>query len=302
MAARFTHWQIFVVGNWLAFTGLFWALGAIFAYIDFKRPALLVPFRVQPSRWPTASDYCAAARLALFNSAVLFFLCWGLYLLLPAFNPAAFSDDLPGLGETVVQLVYSMAVAEFLFFCTHALLHTKYLYAHIHSVHHRFMTPFSITAIAAHPIEFVFGNFVMFVGPFFCNAHVLLWLPATFFGCLVTCLNHSGYQIPVLIGPNQFHDFHHSHVPGPEGFQNYGILGFLDSLCRTNSFFELRSWQAKVDRIYWTPNMPIDRFIAQRAAPPTPEPLGDGEQALFVLGAAAEAEKAAPVPLEDAAA
>ena len=79
LRSNFTDWQLFVVGNWLCFTSAFWLMGAIFAIIDYSRPANIVPFRMQPDTWPTWREYKRAAALSLLSSVIFFFLFWGLY-------------------------------------------------------------------------------------------------------------------------------------------------------------------------------------------------------------------------------
>lgn len=48
---------------------------------------------------------------------------------------------------------------DILFFLFHYLFHTKYLY-YFHRIHHRYIITYGITAIYAHPIDFIITNLV----------------------------------------------------------------------------------------------------------------------------------------------
>jgi sterol desaturase/sphingolipid hydroxylase (fatty acid hydroxylase superfamily) len=51
-----------------------------------------------------------------------------------------------------------MFVEDTFYYFGHKLLHTKYLYAKIHKIHHRYIKNVSIAAEYSHPIEFIFVN------------------------------------------------------------------------------------------------------------------------------------------------
>ena len=52
-----------------------------------------------------------------------------------------------------------------MFFWVHKLLHTKYLYGHIHKLHHQYRVPVSIASEYTHPFEFLLGNVLAMAAP-----------------------------------------------------------------------------------------------------------------------------------------
>ncbi|GJN05202.1 hypothetical protein PR202_ga22811 [Eleusine coracana subsp. coracana] len=122
------------------------------------------------------------------------------------------------LGVTVVvsQILFYFVLEDFIFYWGHRALHTKWLYKHVHSVHHEYATPFGLTSEYAHPAEILFLGFATIVGPALTGPHLFtLWLWMVL-RVLETVEAHSGYHFPwspsnflPLYGGSDFHDYHH---------------------------------------------------------------------------------------------
>ncbi|KAL2471788.1 Methylsterol monooxygenase 2-1 [Abeliophyllum distichum] len=85
----------------------------------------------------------------------------------------------PGIFRKVVstQILFYFILEDFIFYWGHRILHTKWLYKHVHSVHHEYATPFGLTSEYAHPAEILFLGFATIVGPAITGPHLItLWL------------------------------------------------------------------------------------------------------------------------------
>jgi sterol desaturase/sphingolipid hydroxylase (fatty acid hydroxylase superfamily) len=51
-----------------------------------------------------------------------------------------------------------LIVEDFFFHVTHRILHIKWIYPHIHKLHHKYIDPIGIASEYTHPVEFAFGN------------------------------------------------------------------------------------------------------------------------------------------------
>lgn len=124
------------------------------------------------------------------------------------------------------QVLFYFILEDFVFYWGHRILHTKWLYKHVHSVHHesvksilfsnqyfisvfwahsftsdvcfihRYATPFGLTSEYAHPAEILFLGFATIVGPIITGPHLItLWL-WMIVRVLETVEAHCGYHFP----------------------------------------------------------------------------------------------------------
>ncbi|XP_075633111.1 methylsterol monooxygenase 2-2 isoform X2 [Castanea sativa] len=124
----------------------------------------------------------------------------------------------PGIFRNIVfmQIMFYFVLEDFVFYWGHRVLHTKWLYKHVHSVHHEYATPFGLTSEYAHPAEILFLGFATIVGPAITGPHLItLWLWMVL-RVLETVEAHCGYHFPwslsnfiPLYGGADFHDYHH---------------------------------------------------------------------------------------------
>ena len=119
-------------------------------------------------------------------------------------------NNLGFLANFVLWLVLS----DIIFYTTHRLFHTKKLYF-IHSIHHTYRHTFGISALYAHPIEFVLNNLGSLVTPIF-----LLGIPLNYLKIILVVstfttviISHGGYL------ESQSHYVHHLKYK-----YNYGLF------------------------------------------------------------------------------
>ena len=76
------------------------------------------------------------------------------------FVPLALSEASWTGWHVLWQLPAIYALSDVIFFALHRLAHTKWLYRHVHRVHHEFDSPIPESSLYAHPLEHLLVNAV----------------------------------------------------------------------------------------------------------------------------------------------
>lgn len=153
-------------------------------------------------------------------------------------------EDWPTIPTMLGQFVVIILAEDAFFYWAHRTFHHPKLYW-IHKRHHEYNIPIAISALYAHPLEFVFCDSLAFlVGAVFLSyvakIHLITLLVWHCFRILETCEVHCGYEwswsqlsfLPWKLNVEK-HDFHHSHNVGNFGSE----FGFWDSLMGTSQAF-----------------------------------------------------------------
>ena len=152
-------------------------------------------------------------------------------------------NGIPSRKAFIMQLIFCVIIEDFLFHMSHRLLHYKKIYPYIHKIHHQHRVTISISAIYAHPLEFVFGNLVpMVAGPMILHdkmhiASIFTWY---FLRTVSTLDGHSGYefswspynQLPWLCDSG-YHNYHHLNNIG--NFSSF--FTFWDTILGSNKSY-----------------------------------------------------------------
>ncbi|THG13620.1 hypothetical protein TEA_024056 [Camellia sinensis var. sinensis] len=187
---HFNDFQLACLGSFFLHESVFFLSGLPFIY--FERAGWLSKYKIQPkNNSPEAQEKCIT-RLLLYH------FCVNLPVMIvsyPVFRFMGMRSSLP-LPSWI--------------------LHTKWLYKHVHSVHHEYATPFGLTSEYAHPAEILFLGFATIIGPVITGPHLItlwLWMVVR---VLETVEAHCGYHFPwslsnflPLYGGADFHDYHH---------------------------------------------------------------------------------------------
>ena len=146
----------------------------------------------------------------------------------------------PSCLTILFQLALFILSEDTIFFWTHYLFHTPWLYKNIHKKHHVYRQPTGVTAVLSDPIEGIQTQLAVWLMPvLWKDTHIFtlcLWVAIRVYQ---TVLAHSGYNLPYIstqywlpeLMPGALaHDFHHQH-----GKWNYGsFFSIWDQLMGTH--------------------------------------------------------------------
>jgi methylsterol monooxygenase/4-alpha-methyl-delta7-sterol-4alpha-methyl oxidase len=108
-------------------------------------------------------------------------------------------EDLPSLYEICKQVFLCSLFEDAAFYWCHRTLHSKYLYARVHKIHHLHRNIVATASENAHPVEFLIGNVIpVILGPLILGNIVhewsfLIWI---FVRIGESHDTHSGYNFP----------------------------------------------------------------------------------------------------------
>ncbi|HSP78320.1 MAG TPA: sterol desaturase family protein, partial [Myxococcaceae bacterium] len=200
-------------------------------WIAYKNPESLRKYRIQGKDIPVKRWWWPSVRRFAFNNLVSF---GGLLLMWPLVSRTGLHlGPMPPWYVVVGQLLFFIVLDDFLYYWMHRTLHTRWLYKHVHSIHHRITNPCAISGNYMHVVEFLLTSTLVFIGPSLVGAHVVtLWIWIVF-RQLEAADGHSGYDVPwnpALLFPFYkgpvYHDFHHRRF-----FGNYaGFFDYMDRL------------------------------------------------------------------------
>jgi Delta7-sterol 5-desaturase len=140
--------------------------------------------------------------------------------------------DRPTVLSAGSEIVLYLAGFDVYMYAVHRLMHTRWLYRHVHSVHHRSRAPSAFTAYSFHPVEWLLLGLYLPLSLVMLDYHaVTLAVVAALQGFLTT-LQHCGYELaprgwydnPVskLFVTTFYHDLHHQRATC-----NYGTFTTL---------------------------------------------------------------------------
>ena len=213
---------------YVTFTYVFWLSAALCFIVD-----MIAPFmrpRVE-DRKLILREYHRMVPLVVFNLVIsepVFDFCESVVRMRDAEMPGAAgmpgADGMPdaagmpgadGDSNVVIIVFIWLGMVDVLFYLLHKILHTRWIYANIHYIHHRYKYTYGIGAFYSHPLEFIGGNLLPVLAPMMmldmplrlCDLLVGL---ATFYTVVIA---HGGFL------PISKHLYHHLKYK-----YNYGII------------------------------------------------------------------------------
>ena len=126
----------------------------------------------------------------------------------------------------ITKLLFYVVIADIWFFSLHYLFHKIPFLYNYHKFHHRQHITAAVAAADAHPIEhFLINLGSAAIGPILWNGYFLTLIFWTSLTTAITCLTHSGYNIPFI---GNEHILHHKYLKC-----NYGHVYLCDKLFNT---------------------------------------------------------------------
>jgi len=156
----------------------------------------------------------------LFNQCVVTPLLIVSLDVMPAYNRVL------GIYQVIGTIVFYSLMHCIWFYTTHRIMHTRWLWHHVHKIHHEYKITHAFCAFYCHWFEHACVNLLsVFLGPILFPSNCLVlkfWLHLS---TIMALYFHSGDSRTVGIE----HDIHHTLVK-----YNYGTLGAMDWLFGTS--------------------------------------------------------------------
>ncbi|KAF8804072.1 C4-methyl sterol oxidase [Phlegmacium glaucopus] len=225
---QWAAWYIWV-GNPVIATGVLAFVVHEVVYFGRSIPWIIIDsmpyfqrWKLQPDKVPTAKEQWACTKQVLFSHFTVELPLISLFHpTAEAFGMSTHHVPFPSWKVMLPQIFYFFVFEDFFHFVAHQALHTRYLYKHIHKIHHKYSAPFGLAAEYAHPAEvFILGAGTICGPLLYCyftrNLHLLtvfIWIVLRLFQAIDA---HSGYDFPWSLNRiipfwsgAEHHDFHH---------------------------------------------------------------------------------------------
>ncbi|PXF50094.1 Methylsterol monooxygenase 1-3 [Gracilariopsis chorda] len=207
---------MFVLGCYLSQVGGYFLACIPYVLFDIIRPAFANDYKIQAKTYPSKQQMIQSCKdmMVSFSTVVLPMLIFGGFFI----ERIGITRDgpIPKPLVMLIQIAYFFLVEDFLNYWFHRWLHLPWLYKHIHSVHHKYDSPFGLVAAYAHPAEVVILAIPTFVGPVAVGPHLytlMIWQAFRNFEAIDI---HSGYEFPYSLktlfpayAGTKHHDYHH---------------------------------------------------------------------------------------------
>lgn len=179
-------------------------LASVFNWM--ARRGIARELQVGPGREPNpALNRSATIESAVSQVLFLLLVCFAVY---PLWVQTSGGMDAPwhGFWMMLLHLVAFALIQDTIFYWSHRTLHTRWLFKHIHSKHHRFRFIRPVVAEYAHPVENLLNFAAFFVGPILLGTPWItlqVWIVVRM---IETLEAHSGYKFTPI---SDRHSFHH---------------------------------------------------------------------------------------------
>ena len=119
-----------------------------------------------------------------------------------------------GWAYTLGMTVVLFGMMDYIDYWVHRTLHIRFLYRHMHFIHHRFIATSPYVATAMHPIELLALQAATFAPLFFVPFHAASVAGVLLYILVFNIIDHSGVKLVSALPwqpPSVYHDDHHVH-------------------------------------------------------------------------------------------
>jgi sterol desaturase/sphingolipid hydroxylase (fatty acid hydroxylase superfamily) len=164
--------------------------------------------------------FYSLASLLIYGSGIWLFIVW-----LEAGNTLLYKDISDfGIPYFIISFFLMILIHDTYFYWTHRLIHHKFLFRHIHKVHHQFSNPTPWAAFSFHPLEAILSMGVIPIIIFCIPWHQSALIAFITFMTLYDVYIHLGYDLKQLrLGQwqNTAADHNHHHQNSRVNFGLY---------------------------------------------------------------------------------
>ncbi|KAI9003807.1 hypothetical protein DFJ74DRAFT_693791 [Hyaloraphidium curvatum] len=208
----------------------FWVPTLAFLALDALQPKWLTRYRLQKDKPPPGAVHLLKTFAVSYVMQYYVGAIMQVKAMYPLWRRNVKDVDLvkmPSAVRTVLEFLFSEILAEIIFYVTHLLFHTKYLYQWVHKRHHENRTPFTLATLYTDPIDILFNNVPTGSLPTaIIGAHPTTLWAFNIWRNLHGVMVHCGYDLPGITDVRH-HDWHHRKFDG-----NYGIYAGIITLDR----------------------------------------------------------------------
>ena len=174
-------------------------------------------WKCQPKRFLTPRQNRAAIVLGTSNltlsGAITGVLVYG--IVTGSVKTAIYTDVADyGWTYTIGMTVVLFMLMDYTNFSVHRVLHTKFVFKHLHRFHHRFVATSPYVATALHPVEMLWQQAASFLPLFFIPFHAASIAGVLLYMLIFNIIDHSGVRLVSVLPwqpPSTYHDDHHAH-------------------------------------------------------------------------------------------
>jgi len=192
--------------------------------------------QVRGGRAPDAQLAANAARELIMGQLLFAVICYALVYPLWRGQGGRMDAGFASPVRLALELGAFILIEDTIFYWSHRLLHTRWLFRHVHARHHRFRYVRVPSAEYAHPLENAINFVALFAGPLLLGSAfstLAIWMVLRM---TETTEAHSGYALSPVSDRHAFH-----HLYAQRGC--YGsFVSPWDTLMRTDR--EFRAWRA----------------------------------------------------------